>query len=49
MKFQTKAIHAGISPDPSTGAIVIPIYQNTILASEDKENLIADLKGRLEQ
>ena len=27
MKFSTKAVHAGISPDPSTGAIIPPIYQ----------------------
>lgn len=27
MKFATKAVHAGVSPDPSTGAIVPPIYQ----------------------
>jgi cystathionine beta-lyase/cystathionine gamma-synthase len=29
MKFGTKAIHAGIKPDPSTGAIMTPIYQTT--------------------
>jgi len=27
MKFATKAVRAGISPDPTTGAIVPPIYQ----------------------
>lgn len=27
MKFSTKAVRAGIVPDPSTGAIVPPIYQ----------------------
>ncbi len=27
MKFATKAVRAGISPDPSTGSIVPPIYQ----------------------
>ena len=27
MKFETKAIHAGIEPDPTTGAIIPPIYQ----------------------
>jgi len=25
--FQTRAIHAGQEPDPSTGAVVVPIYQ----------------------
>ena len=29
MKFATKAIHAGIDPDPSTGAIMTPIYQTS--------------------
>lgn len=29
MKFGTKALHAGISPDPSTGAIMTPIFQTS--------------------
>lgn len=29
MKFGTKAIHAGVDPDPSTGAIMTPIYQTS--------------------
>ncbi|MEL7004906.1 MAG: aminotransferase class I/II-fold pyridoxal phosphate-dependent enzyme, partial [Bacteroidota bacterium] len=29
MKFDTKTIHAGISPDPSTGAIMTPIFQTS--------------------
>ena len=29
MKFETKVIHAGISPDPSTGAIMTPIFQTS--------------------
>ena len=29
MKFGTKAIHAGVHPDPSTGAIMTPIYQTS--------------------
>ena len=29
MKFDTKTIHAGIEPDPSTGAIMTPIYQTS--------------------
>jgi cystathionine beta-lyase/cystathionine gamma-synthase len=29
MKFATKAVRAGISPDPTTGAIVPPIYQTS--------------------
>lgn len=27
MKFGTKVVHAGVEPDPSTGAIMTPIYQ----------------------
>ena len=29
MKFGTKVIHAGISPDPATGAIMTPIFQTS--------------------
>ena len=29
MKFGTKVIHAGVNPDPSTGAIMTPIYQTS--------------------
>ena len=29
MKFGTKVIHAGIEPDPSTGAIMTPIFQTS--------------------
>ncbi len=29
MKFGTQAVHAGVEPDPSTGAIMTPIYQTS--------------------
>src|SRR5947209_8959579 len=29
MKFATKAIHAGQEPEPSTGAIIAPIFQTS--------------------
>jgi cystathionine beta-lyase len=29
MKFATKAVHAGVEPDPSTGAIMTPIFQTS--------------------
>jgi cystathionine beta-lyase len=29
MKFATQAVHAGVSPDPSTGAIMTPIFQTS--------------------
>jgi cystathionine beta-lyase len=32
MKFATKAIHAGVHPDPATGAIMTPIYQTSTYA-----------------
>ncbi|HVB22056.1 MAG TPA: cystathionine gamma-synthase [Ktedonobacteraceae bacterium] len=32
MKFATKAIHAGQEPDPSTGAVITPIFQTSTYA-----------------
>ena len=32
VKFATKAIHAGVEPDPTTGAIMTPIYQTSTYA-----------------
>ncbi|HEY4799424.1 MAG TPA: aminotransferase class I/II-fold pyridoxal phosphate-dependent enzyme, partial [Bacteroidia bacterium] len=34
MRFATKAIHAGQEPDPSTGAIMTPIYQTSTYVQE---------------
>ena len=34
MKFSTKAIHAGQEPDPTTGAVSVPIYQTSTYAQE---------------
>ena len=34
MKFGTKAIHAGLEPDPSTGAIMPPIFQTSTYVQE---------------
>jgi cystathionine beta-lyase/cystathionine gamma-synthase len=34
MKFGTKAVHAGVSPDPSTGAIMTPIFQTSTFVQE---------------
>ncbi len=33
-KFETLAIHAGLEPDPSTGAVVTPIYQTSTYAQD---------------
>ena len=34
MKFGTKAVHAGVRPDPGTGAIMTPIYQTSTYVQE---------------
>ncbi len=34
MGFATKAIHAGNDPDPTTGAVTVPIYQTSTYAQE---------------
>jgi len=34
MKFGTKAVHAGVEPDPSTGAIMTPIFQTSTYVQE---------------
>jgi len=34
MKFATKVIHAGIEPDPSTGAVMTPIFQTSTYAQD---------------
>lgn len=34
MKLSTKLIHAGVEPDPSTGAIMTPIYQTSTYVQE---------------
>jgi cystathionine beta-lyase/cystathionine gamma-synthase len=39
MKFATRVIHAGMEPDPSTGAIIPPIYQtSTFVQSAPGDN-----------
>ena len=35
MKLETKAVHAGISPDPTTGAIIPPLYQTATYVLEE--------------
>ncbi|MBP9212990.1 MAG: cystathionine gamma-synthase [Chitinophagaceae bacterium] len=34
MKLATKIIHAGMEPDPSTGSVMIPIYQTSTYVQE---------------
>ena len=33
--FETRAIHAGQEPDPTTGAVIVPIYQTATYAQAD--------------
>lgn len=41
MRFTTKQIHAGVSPDPVTGAILTPIYQTTTYVQESVDQYMA--------
>src|SRR5437764_7944594 len=34
MDFETRAIHAGQEPDPTTGAITVPIHQTSTYVQE---------------
>ena len=45
--FETKQIHVGQSPDPTTGARALPIYQTTSYAFHDTQHA-ADLFGLAE-
>ncbi len=38
MKFNTKVIHGGQTPDPSTGAVMPPIYQTSTYAKRSLED-----------
>ena len=38
MKFDTLAVHAGYSPDPTTRSVAVPIYQTTSYAFDDTQH-----------
>ncbi|MEE8321205.1 MAG: aminotransferase class I/II-fold pyridoxal phosphate-dependent enzyme [Gammaproteobacteria bacterium] len=38
MKIETIAIHGGYSPDPTTNAVAVPIYQTTSYAFDDTQH-----------
>ncbi|MCU7801199.1 MAG: bifunctional O-acetylhomoserine aminocarboxypropyltransferase/cysteine synthase [gamma proteobacterium symbiont of Lucinoma myriamae] len=38
MKFETIAVHGGYSPDPTTKAVAVPIYQTTSYAFDDTQH-----------
>lgn len=37
-KFDTLAVHAGCSPDSTTGSVAVPIYQTTSYAFDDTQH-----------
>jgi cystathionine beta-lyase/cystathionine gamma-synthase len=39
--YETQLVHAGISPDPTTGAILTPIVQSTTYIQDSVENYLA--------
>ena len=41
MGFNTRSLHAGYQPDPTTGARAVPIYQTTSYVFEDSEHAAA--------
>lgn len=41
MRFRTKQIHAGVTPDPTTGAILTPIYQSTTFVQPSVDEYLA--------
>ena len=38
MEIETKAIHSGYSPDPTTNAVAVPIYQTTAYAFDNAQH-----------
>ena len=41
MGFTTKQVHAGVTPDPVTGAILTPIYQSTTFVQDSVDEYLA--------
>jgi len=41
MRFRTNQIHAGVSPDPTTGAILTPIHQSTTFVQPSVDEYLA--------
>ena len=37
-KFETKSVHAGYSPDPTTKAVAVPIYQTAAYAFDSAQH-----------
>ncbi|MBD3207262.1 aminotransferase class I/II-fold pyridoxal phosphate-dependent enzyme [Candidatus Bathyarchaeota archaeon] len=45
-KFDTKAVHAGQHPDPTTGSVVTPIYQTSTFVFKSAEQGAARFEGK---
>ncbi len=41
MRFRTKQIHAGVEPDPTTGAVLTPIHQSTTFVQPSVDEYMA--------
>ncbi len=41
MGFRTKQVHAGVEPDPTTGAILTPLYQSTTFVQESVDEYMS--------
>src|SRR5690606_41537863 len=41
MGFTTKQVHAGVEPDPVTGAILTPVYQSTTFVQDSVDEYLA--------
>ncbi|MEM3055474.1 MAG: aminotransferase class I/II-fold pyridoxal phosphate-dependent enzyme [Candidatus Bathyarchaeia archaeon] len=46
--FSTKSVHAGEKLDPSTGAVVAPIYETSVFASSSTKELIEVMSEKTE-
>ncbi len=44
MRIETPAVHAGCSPDPTTQAVAVPIYQ-TVVYGFDEAGQEQDVQG----
>ena len=49
MGFQTRAIHGGQSPDPTTGAVMQPIYQTSTFWFRNSREVIDYQEGKLDR
>ena len=43
LHFKTREVHAGVEPDPVTGAILTPIYQSTTYVQESVDERLQSI------